>query len=403
MNLPLYSGATVFSQFSDQRDAHRGLLWTRFFDRYKPDFEKPEKGDSGKFIAEIAKKQCGDTSALEHYAQRNRELIEKLGGKTKQFKTQGAFMTGMGCDHPTENGFTWHHTLGVPYLPASSVKGLVRGWLEWNWGKSALEKVKKGGDADKRQQLKNWFGSENKEPSKCEIDSQAGWFIFFDALPTDAVTLAADVMTPHYAKWYEDGGKAEKNPLAADIVPADWHSPVPVAFLTVKKAVFLFGIAVRPSLAAEDKGNAQAVLSEVMAHLQEALEWFGAGAKTAVGYGRMKFDQEKTETLAREQAEQARLAALVNMTDNQREIAELADAIAKLGEKLLGNKENLNGQIHTRAKKLVEGAKAAGNWTDEEKTALKNLLAEKLPLVVTGMKEPKDKKEQLKRLGLNDL
>lgn len=291
MNLPLYDGAAVFSPFSDQADAHRGLLWTRFFDRYKPDFEKPEKGDSGKFIADIAKKPCGDTSTLEHYAKRNRELIEKLGGETKQFKTQGAFMTGMGCDHPTENGFTWHHTLGVPYLPASSVKGLVRGWLEWNWDDAALKKI--GGDAQKRQQLKNWFGLENKDPRECDTDSQAGWFIFFDALPTSAVTLQADVMTPHYDKWYEKGGDT---PLAIDTVPADWHSPVPVTFLTVKKAAFQFGIAVRPGLATADKGKAQAVLSEVMVLLEEALEWFGAGAKTAVGYGRMM--PEKGSALA---------------------------------------------------------------------------------------------------------
>lgn len=329
MNLPLYDGAAVFSQFSNQPDAHRGLLWTRFFDCYAADFEKPAAGDAGKFIADIAKKSCGDTTTLEHYAKRNRELIEKLGGETQPFKTQGAFMTGMGSDHPTENGFTWHHTLGVPYLPASSVKGLVRGWLEWNCDETALKKD--GGDPAIRQQLKNWFGSENKDPRECDADSQAGWFIFFDALPTSAVTLAADVMTPHYDKWYEKGGDT---PLAIDTVPADWHSPIPVTFLTVKKAEIQFGIAVRPGLAAEEKQQAQAALRTVMELLGEALEWFGAGAKTAVGYGRMKFDQEKTDALARAaqelervQTEQAQLAA---MSPEQRATQMLCDELAKV-------------------------------------------------------------------------
>jgi CRISPR-associated protein Cmr6 len=29
-----------------------------------------------------------------------------------------------------ENGFLWHPTLGVPYLPGAAVKGLVRAYVE---------------------------------------------------------------------------------------------------------------------------------------------------------------------------------------------------------------------------------------------------------------------------------
>ena len=36
-----------------------------------------------------------------------------------------ALVTGMGNPHPLESGFTWHPTLGMPYLPGSAV-GLVR-------------------------------------------------------------------------------------------------------------------------------------------------------------------------------------------------------------------------------------------------------------------------------------
>lgn len=110
--------------------------------------------------------------------------------------------------------------------------------------------------------------------------------------------------------------------------------------------------------------------------------------------------QKVAEQAAREQAEQVRLAAKANMTDNQCAVTELADAIAKRAEQLRGSKEKQNGDFHSRAKKLVEQAKAAGNWTDDEKTALKNLVMQDLPQVVENMS---DAKEQRKRFKLNDL
>jgi CRISPR-associated protein Cmr6 len=302
--LPLYQGAELARNL--KADAHRGLWWSRFFNKFGADFSKPDVGGKGEFISEICKGRCGDADVLSANTLRQTNLLAALGGVHSCYQTQGRFVTGMGNDHPTENGFTWHPTLGVPYLPASSVKGLVRGWLEWQWCEAAL---KKNGDAQKRQQLLQWFGSEHKEPKHQVAEHQAGWFIFFDALPIAPVQLASDVMTPHYGKWYENGGDEKKN-LAADTVPADWHSPVPVTFLTVKKATFQFGIAVRAGLSAEDKATAQVALPQVLAVLQDALEWAGAGAKTATGYGRMvespegakRREREQQERIAKEQA-----------------------------------------------------------------------------------------------------
>lgn len=304
MALPLYRevhGATLGN------DAHRGLWWSRFFDGYSADFGKPGEGENGKFIEAISRGRYGDANQIESSAKRISRLAENLGGESRCFISQGRFATGMGNDHPTENGFTWHPTLGVPYLPASSVKGMVRGWLEWQWGKDALRV--KGGNAEKRKQLLSWFGSEHKDPRECEADQRAGWFVFFDALPTEPVQLAADVMTPHYDKWYEKGGG--NNSSAPDTVPADWHSPVPVPFLTVKKTTMQFAVAVRPGLHPDELQLAKAALTNVMVVLAEALEWAGAGAKTATGYGRFAPDPEEEKRRERErqvQAEKERLA-----------------------------------------------------------------------------------------------
>ncbi|MGH8608167.1 MAG: type III-B CRISPR module RAMP protein Cmr6 [Gammaproteobacteria bacterium] len=79
-------------------------------------------------------------------------------------------------------------------------------------------------------------------------------------------------MNPHYSDYYEG-----KEP------PADYLSPKPVFFLTVKsKQPFLFSLAPRPG-----SGAGKSEVEEGINLLIEALNTLGAGGKTAVGYGRM--------------------------------------------------------------------------------------------------------------------
>jgi hypothetical protein len=78
-------------------------------------------------------------------------------------------------------------------------------------------------------------------------------------------------MTPHYADYYGSGD-----------VPGDWLSPVPIPFLSVAAGTaFQFGIAPRTIDGKEH-------LECVAEWLKNALQWLGAGAKTAVGYGRFE-------------------------------------------------------------------------------------------------------------------
>ena len=65
---------------------------------------------------------------LRESAVRMVRLVEAHGGRWRVFRTTSRFVTGLGRRHPVENGFAWHSTLGVPYLPGSSVKGMVRAW-----------------------------------------------------------------------------------------------------------------------------------------------------------------------------------------------------------------------------------------------------------------------------------
>jgi len=49
-------------------------------------------------------------------------LIQSLGGEPLLIRTAWRFVSGLGRSRPVENGFVWHHTLGVPYLPGSSIR-----------------------------------------------------------------------------------------------------------------------------------------------------------------------------------------------------------------------------------------------------------------------------------------
>lgn len=278
MAIPLYANHKAPTRLDKPADAHAGLWYERFFDRYAADFTALEKKDESKknWIDTVCGK-VGDRQLLDEAIRRRKALLGALEGVACVFHTRWHFATGLGSPHPVENGFAWHPTLGVPYLGGSAVKGIVRAFVEqWDDSRETA-----------RERLRFWFGSEDKQPEELEHGTPAGAFIFFDALPVEPPTLAADIMTPHMGKWYAEGAdlKSANDP---ERTPADWHAPVLVPFLVVERGAFLFGIAPRPGLPADDAARARNDLPQVFRALKAALEWIGAGAKTAVGYGRMK-------------------------------------------------------------------------------------------------------------------
>ena len=206
----------------------------------------------------------GYREQIEEYAQRVARLVRRRGGRFGVFEAESRFVTGLGSSHPVENGFAWHPTLGTPFLPGSSVKGLVRAW--------ARAEAEPRSDADTVHRLFGPSGSSELAPG-------VGTMCFLDAIPLADVRLEADVMTPHYANWNRDD------------TPGDWRSPTPIPFLaTAAKTRFLFGVVPRSNAA-------KRYLESVFAWLNSALEWSGAGAKTAVGYGRFRRDREATLAL----------------------------------------------------------------------------------------------------------
>lgn len=231
-----------------------GLWYDKLCDRWSDDWSL--SGDQKlEWIKTVTKTPVGPAALLTESAKRMLHMTLARGGIFGVFVTESRFITGLGRSHPVENGFTWHPALGVPYLPGSSVKGLVRAWAERDAEPTPSDNY-----------LNEIFGSPHT----------AGRVAFTDVLPIAPVQLDADVVTPHYGGW------------SAEEPPADWRSPVPIPFLvSAERTAFVFSLLpLRPT----DSGE----LQEVFKWLHAALVDAGAGAKTSVGYGRFRYDESKT-------------------------------------------------------------------------------------------------------------
>jgi CRISPR-associated protein Cmr6 len=278
--LPLYK---LSEKPGKSQETNSGLWFERFYNQFKPDAsaifkaeENREEQGNNFWLQQF--KHAGNTEALQVAACQQMQLVKSLDGKHKFFNSQWHFVTGTGYPHPVENGMLWHPVHGVPYLSGAAVKGLVRAWVEqWEFADIKDEAARQ---AKIRERSLNWFGSDHKDPKKQEQTAQVGDIIFFDALPVKAVSLKTDIMTPHYGNWYSEGGNIEDVANEPEKIPADWHDPIPIPFLVVDKTTsFLFSIAPRHA------GVSSSTVDEVLQCLVQALEWLGAGAKTATGYG----------------------------------------------------------------------------------------------------------------------
>lgn len=234
-----------------------GLWYDKLCDRWSDDWTLSGDGDKKlAWIETVTKQRVGLEQLLAESTARVLRLTRAKGGAFGIFVTESRFVTGLGRSHPVENGFAWHPAFGVPYLPGSSIKGLVRAWAER--------------DAEPRP-------SPDRVGEILGSAGAAGQVVFLDAIPIAPVQLEADVMTPHYAGW------------SPDEPPGDWCGPVPVPFL-VAAPQNAFAFSLLPA-----RASGATALTEVFAWLRAALEDAGAGAKTSVGYGRFRFDQSKTE------------------------------------------------------------------------------------------------------------
>jgi len=238
--------------------SNAGLVFERYLDVWEDGSNVPSvvkdkpRHDGLKTFAEDFNARGRAENALVHkllsmvHARQSR-VVQRRKGTSFQVTLESRFATGLGSFHPTEVGFTFERTLGIPYLPGSSVKGLARAAADL-LGESLCEEL---------------FG-----PARIDEDSNArmGDLVFLDAYPSSWPNLAVDIINCHHQGYYGGNG----------VPPLESDDPIPVYFLTVAPGTkWTFRILSRFGQYA---GRGAELLQEGLKHL-------GAGAKTAVGYG----------------------------------------------------------------------------------------------------------------------
>lgn len=271
--------------------------------------------------------------AFLHHRCRWEELVKHYRAEVVERKVSWRLAMHLGRESVLENvTIALHPALGFPYLPGQSLKGIAHAYAEY------LLRIATGlldvGEEEKQGVLKDWqndlfagcssgnwlpalrrvkalFGSilhQNKSEEndstklkgqfktainreletvqegqvkkkliKERDDFAQGQLIFFEAMPfpekneVERKWLKLDVLTPHFKDWY-DGIQP----------PSDNQSPNPIYFLTVPNPV-KFSLAVGLVGSNVDKEQAKLGLKLLCAGLDD----FGAGAKTAAGYGQL--------------------------------------------------------------------------------------------------------------------
>ncbi|EOX3426316.1 type III-B CRISPR module RAMP protein Cmr6 [Vibrio cholerae] len=163
-------------------------------------------------------------------------------------------LTGQGA---LETGCSLSRNYGMPYIPGSSVKGIVRAWANQHLA----------GHSDELEQLFGTADSEQPYRVSGLVTFHDAWWIP-DPAKKEHKPFVLDVVTTHHQAYY-NGTHAE---------PSDKDSPIPNHLLAVQGS-FLFVLEGEP-----------AAIELCQTLLEKALANNGIGAKTAAGYGYMKVD-----------------------------------------------------------------------------------------------------------------
>jgi len=229
----------------------------------------------------------------------------------ESLKLKTAYRLVIGAGYPSfiENGFLFHHVYGIPYIPGETLKGLARAVfilsvaeaMKGKFDPSKIEEVlSEEAEEEISEEAKGVF---HQIPEKINIildnytienpvetfrkifgsKKRRGQVIFFDAYPVEfnpSEHFEADIMNPHYRKYYQSQSGKE--------APADWLSPNPIHFLALKEGiVFEFSLGLAPFEPMEDNEE-KLLLGTAKKLLEVGLKNFGVGNKKRKGYGWFK-------------------------------------------------------------------------------------------------------------------
>lgn len=310
----------------DFRDAAPGHRFHLYLSLWSRQWQKIKEGAAGDLISLGDDDRC----RMKALAQRQRVIAEEATVDrhspvfTLPATAIAPFTTGLGIEHPLENGFAFLSPYGLPYLPGSSVKGVLR---------QAARELGAGGDFEISD--RSWgaaeidalFGVAGGNDDDIAPTGRRGALCFWDVFPVlpESGNLQWDIMTPHHGHYLGDS--------SGQTPPHDNAAPIPIYFLTLPVgSAFQFIVQCdqrlfrtdHPGLLEDERWKS--LLEEIFIH---AFDWVGFGAKTRLGYGSMEVDEKardrhqkqrlQREEQAREQAKRA------SMPVGERRAAELLD------------------------------------------------------------------------------
>lgn len=215
-------------------------------------------------LAEVLKRR-------HEYVESAYRALERLNYLRKSFSVElkRPLIIGLGNAHPTERGFTFHWTMGIPYIPAEAIKGVVRLAYLVERAREDASFFEHWAEEDDLyvEAVKNLFGC----AEGMEEGGKRGSVIFFDALPAEVPQLTAEITTCHYPDYY--GGRKG---------PTEDQNPNPLPFLAVAPGIkFRFTMLLSGELSEKERDKLEGAF-------KAAIRENGFGAKTSLGHGRFE-------------------------------------------------------------------------------------------------------------------
>jgi CRISPR-associated protein Cmr6 len=341
------------------------LLWTTYDLDYEIRGQQREEREVRKENKESALRAAAVLNSADKAVQAALIARQKQAAQTvaleERFSLQATaiapFTTGLGNEHPLENGFAFLWPYGLPYLPGSGVKGVVRRAAQelasgaWGsthgWSTDKAYTTSVGKERIGLSVIDVLFGLESDDG---KTEHVRGALTFWDVIPQiKGDSLMVEVMTPHQSHYFQQ----KKDPKSGNSTsPHDSGQPNPITFLTVPPgSQFAFHVVCDRlhlerltanraegaiDLLAEDNGGPRwhQLLAAAFEH---AFEWLGFGAKTAVGYGVMETSAMQKARESRWQQHRESEAARAREAEAARQEAE---AVAWPGARLKFNRAN---------------------------------------------------------------
>lgn len=237
-------------------------------------------------------------------------------------------LTGNGV---LETGCSLSRNYGMPYIPGSSIKGVVRAFAHRRLKKHAPE-------------ICELLGSD--DPDK--LTPQSALVTFHDAwwIPQgNKKPFVLDIVTTHHQDYYN--GKSEKpsdkdSPIPK-AKPSDKDSPIPNHLLGVQGS-FLFVLE-----GASEHTSLCATL------LKKALQGDGIGAKTAAGYGYMNVDDDLLKKIQRVYQDRIREREDASLSPVQKRLRSLTK---QLKAQIDANKPEPSGNLREELKNAISDAQS---------------------------------------------